>query len=464
VVRARSGATRARACSVIRLYRHLFGAAWSGWQLARGRPESAYRRALEDSQYYDRAALDAVQWRALQQLLAHAYEYVPFYRRRFDVAGLRPEDIRSLEDFRRLPELTKADIRGHMPDLISTRPERGVERRTTSGSTGVPLEFYLDERYRTFGEAARARAQSWYGFARGDKSAHLAGSERDLPQWNWRQRTLATVERQRWFNLFDMTEDRMRAFAQGLEQWKPDFLFGYPSGLHALARSTRRNGLRIRPRAVQSHAEQLWGFQRAEIEEAFGCPLINTYGARESSPIATECLAHDGLHVAADVRLVELVDDQGNPTGPGAVGRVVLTDFTNYAMPLIRYANEDLASWKEDAPCPCGRTLPRLAAIHGRSSDVVRTKRGMRVHGYFFMFLFYGARGVEQFQVRQTSLDALEILIKPSVDFHPEFIDHLRERIDTHTGSAFRITCRLVEEIPTTAGKYRFTISDVPPE
>jgi len=447
---------------VIRVYRHVFGAAWAGWQWARGRPEGAYRRALERSQYFDRDALRALQLRELRRLLVHAYEFVPFYRGRFDAAGFRPDRIRSLEELRELPELTKADIRAHLPDLVSTRPGRAVERRTTSGSTGVPLEFFLDERYRTVGEAARARSQSWYGFARGDKSVHLAGSAWDLPRWSRRQRTLARVERQRWFNLFDMTEARLRDFAQGLERWRPDFIFGYASGLHALAKTTERNQFRIRPRTVQSHAEQLWDFQRRTIEEAFQCPLIDTYGARESSPIATQCLVRDGLHVMADLRLVEVLDDEGRPTEPGQVGRVVLTDFTNYAMPLIRYANEDLASWREDAPCPCGRTLPRLAAIHGRSSDVVRTKSGMRIHGYFFMFLFYGAQGIEQFQIRQTSLDDLEILIQPTQAFRPEFITELKEKIDAHTGSAFRVSCRLVERIPATAGKHRFTISDVP--
>ncbi len=445
-----------------RFYRHLFAVAWSGWQVLRRRPERAYLRALERSQYLDPEALAALQWRQVQTLLVHAFDSVSFYRARFDAAGLRPEDIRSLDDFRRLPELTKEDIQRHLPDLLSTRPQRGVQKKTTSGSTGTPLEFYLDERYRTYWEAARVRSQRWYGFERGDKVAILAGWDRDMPFWTWRQRTLATLERQRWFNVFNLTEERVREFARGLEQWQPDFIQGYASGLHALARTTLRNQFRIRPRAVQSHAEQLWDFQRAEIEAAFQCPVIDTYGARESAPIAAQCLVRDGLHVMADLRVVEVLDEDGNPTAPGQLGRIVLTDLTNYTMPLIRYANEDLASWREAAPCPCGRTLPRLAGVHGRSSDVIRTKNGMRIHGYFFMFLFYGARGVDQFQIRQSSLEQIEILIKPNAEFREDFLDQLRERIDTHTGSAFRIECRLVDEIPSTpAGKYRFTISEV---
>ena len=446
-------------------YRHLFAAAWTGWQFVRRRPERAYRRDLERSQYFDRPTLEALQWQRVRALLAHAYASVPFYRARFATLGLEPADIKSWEDFRRIPELTKAEVRQHLAELRSTQPQRGVERKTTSGSTGVPLEFYLDERYRTYWEAASARSQRWYGFERGDKVVRLTGSERDIPQWTLRQRAMGRLERQRWFNVFDMTDDRVRAFCRELELWRPDFVLGYASGLYTLARRTRLDGFRIRPKAVQSHAEQLWDFQRREIEAAFQCPLIDTYGARESAPIATQCLARDGLHVMADLRVVEILDDAGVPAAPRQIGRVVLTDLTNYAMPLIRYANEDLASWETDVPCSCGRTLPRLAAVHGRSSDVIRTKSGKRIHGYFFMFLFYGARGIEQFQVRQTALEQVEILIKPNADFSPDFTTFLRERIAAHTGGALAVETRLVDEIPPgPAGKYRFTISDLPPE
>jgi len=444
------------------IYRAAFGSAWATWQLLRGRPERAYVREMEEAQYLSRDALQALQWNRLQRLLKHAYASVPFYRERFDRAGVHPDRVRGWDDFRQLPELTKTDVRSRLTDLVSTVPQRGLERKTTSGSTGVPLEFFLDERYRTYWEAARVRSQRWYGLVRGDKLAILAGWDRDMPRWTWRERTLATLERQRWFNVFDLSEDRVRGFALELERWGPEFIHGYPSGLHALARVTARAGIRIRPRAVQSHAEQLWDFQRTEVEAAFQCPVIDTYGARESAPIATQCLVRDGLHVMADLRVIEILDEGGHPVLPGRVGRVVLTDLTNYAMPLIRYANEDLASWADDTPCPCGRTLPRLAAVHGRSSDVIRTKTGMQIHGYFFMFLFYGVRGVERFQVRQTSLERIEILIQPNSEFREDLIAELHRRIDAQTGGALAIECRLVDDIPTTAaGKYRFTMSDV---
>ena len=107
---------------MIRVYRHLFAAGWSGWQMARGRSEQGYRRALETSQYLAPDALLALQLRRLRGLLGHAYSSVPFYRARFDALGLRPEAIRSLDDFRHLPELTRQDIRQHLPQLHPLLP------------------------------------------------------------------------------------------------------------------------------------------------------------------------------------------------------------------------------------------------------------------------------------------------------------------------------------------------------
>ena len=357
---------------MIRIYRHLFGAAWTGWQLARGRPERAYRRALELSQYLDHDSLLALQWEKLRKLLTHAYDSVPFYRARFDAAGLSRERIRTWDDFRRLPELTKTDVRNHLPDLLSRRPGKGIRKLATSGSTGIPLEFYLDNEYEAFlGKPYPSR--SWYGFARGDKVAYITG-ETPLPsQRERRQRILSRLERRRRLDAFQVTEEGLARFARGLEVWKPDFIVGYSSILHLVARYMDRNEVKISTRAVQSYGECLWDFQRADIESVFACPLIDLYGSKRSGPIASQCLVRDGLHVMADLRLVEILDETGRPAPPGMPGRVVITDFTNYTMPFIRYIIGDLARWKPEAPCTCGRTLPRLEAVEGRSTDISRT-------------------------------------------------------------------------------------------
>jgi phenylacetate-CoA ligase len=358
--------------------------------------------------------------------------------------------------------LTKADLRQHLAELVSTAAARHLVKNASGGSTGTPIEFYQDAHYRAYWKAATRRAQRWYGLERGARIAHLTGLDRDLPLRNWRTRLTNRVRRRRFLNAFDLTEARMTAFATMLERWRPDFLIGYPSALLAFARhvATRHVGA-IRPRAIQSGAERLWEFQRAEIEAAFGCPVIDSYGCRESAPIAAQCLVRAGLHVMADVRIVEIVDEHGREVSPGTMGRVVVTDLTNSAMPLIRYVTGDLASWKPGL-CECGRTLPLLATVHGRSSDLIRTKHGGFIHGEYFTHLFYGVQGVEQFQVRQTGLEELEILIKPDALYRDDVARALLARIDAHTNSAFRLALRLVDVIPSTpGGKHRFTVSDI---
>jgi phenylacetate-CoA ligase len=131
-------------------------------------------------------------------------------------------------------------------------------------------------------------------------------------------------------------------------------------------------------------------------------------------------------------------------------------------MPFIRYVIGDLASWKPDAPCACGRTLPRLEAIDGRSADIFRTKHGTVIHGAYFVDLFSEAHGVDRFQVRQTSLEKLVILIKPGTDYSPDTPRELIQRLESDTNSAFLVEIRLVDEIPLTAGgKYRLAVSEV---
>ena len=447
-------------------YRSVHAVLRTGSQLLRGRNDRSLRNELELSQFLEPAALADLQWRRLGALLIDAYAHVPFYRARLNAIGLRPEDIHSWEDFERIPVLTRNEIRSQLPQLKTTARRDGIELRRSGGSTGVPMEFYQDAVYYAYWRAARARSQSWYGFARGDRVANISAAPHEMPGHTWSGRLRAAMERQVWLNAFRITDDRLKAFADNLVRWRPEFIVGYPAALHIGARFVLRAGVSIRPRAVQSFGEQLWPFQRTDIQMAFGCPVVDFYGSRESAPIAAECLSREGLHAMTDLRVVELLDDQGVPVRPGEAGRVVITDLTNYSMPLIRYANDDLATWKLDSQCSCGRTLPLLSSIDGRTSDMIRTKSGVRIHGFYFMYLFYNlglaAQGIEQYQVRQRSLEDLEILIKPNAAYRDAIRRELEQQIDAYTNSAFRIDFRLVDEIPATpSGKHRFTLSDL---
>jgi phenylacetate-CoA ligase len=247
-----------------------------------------------------------------------------------------------------------------------------------------------------------------------------------------------------------------------LQSWQPRFVIGYASALHLFAKFLiERPYLRIRPHAVKSTAEVLTDNERPVIEKAFQCPIYNFYGSREVNNLAAECPAHMGLHINALTRFIEIVDEMGQPTEPGAPGRILVTDLVNYAMPFIRYEIEDLGCWGE-TPCRCGRSFPLLGKVLGRKSDFIVTPAGKLIHGEFFTHLFYDMPPVTAFQLIQESLNdiRLHVVLQPGAE--ASILEPLRARLRTALGDGVRFRIDRVNQIERLpSGKHRFTVSKV---
>jgi phenylacetate-CoA ligase len=409
--------------------------------------------------------LDALQLDRLQTLVMHAYKHVPFYRQRFEAAGIQPADVRSLSDLQHLPVLTKADLRAHADDdemIAAGQRKETLRRNATGGSTGSPVVFYQDGQQRLFSAANKRRYRGWYGFQLGDKVAFLWGAPRDLAD-GWRSRLRQTLRRQRWLNAYHISAQDVQRFLLMLERWRPRLIVGYVSVLDLLAGYMKDNGVETaRPWAIEAAAEKLWADQRVRIEAAFHAPVYDVYGSREFGTIAAECQAHNGLHVMSDTCLVEVVRD-GQPVGPGELGEILVTSFTNRAMPLIRYQIGDLGRLSDETPCPCGRSLPRLDEVVGRSNALVTTARGEYVHGAFFSRLFYGVPGIQQFRVHQRSLLEVDVSYVSETPIAPGVEVGLREQILDNLGQQVKLSIRHVGDIPPLpSGKMGYLVSDVP--
>ena len=444
-------------------YSELYQLAWKARAGSGGRAVFEKRRELERTQWLSPAEIQTLQLKQLSRLLVHAYAHVPFYRRRFDDAGLHPDQIQALEDYQRLPILTKEDIRHNLAQLVATNYQRDqLRRNTTGGSTGAPLVFYQDDSFATCSWASRMRYRKWYGFEMGDRVAFLWGMDRDIPSTDWLKRLKLSLRRERWLNSFNVSEEKMEAFASQLIAWQPTYLIGYASSLYLFAQFLRRARLdRIRPAAIESSAEKLWDWQRELIEDVFQCPVFNVYGSREFVGLAAECEAHAGLHILADVHYVEFLKE-GRPAQNGDWGEIIVTDLTNYAMPFIRYQTGDLGRPRSQ-PCICGRGFPLIQEILGRSSDVLSTSDGRYVHGEYFTHLFYGVPGVRRFQVHQKTRQDVDILIEGETELPAETLAEFRRKILDQMGEKTVLTFKRVDAIPLTpSGKYRFTVSDVP--
>jgi phenylacetate-CoA ligase len=416
---------------------------------------------LERTQWLSRPELEAFQFAKLQSLIKHAFEHVPFYRKRFRDEDIHPEDVKTLKDFQALPFLTREDVNSYLAELVCRDPGGHLRLSGTGGSTGEPVRFFVEDSFNLWNGARVRLTRGWHGVRDGDKVAWVWGAQRDMPGWSPKERLIARIKRHRHLDAFNMTEASMQAFAEMLVRWQPVMFRAYASALSVFAQHVKGRGLtNIRPRLIETTAEKPTDPQRQIFEEVFGCPVADCYSSREFSHIAYQC-ERGGLHVCP-TRYLEVVAN-GNVAEPGQLGEVVITSLHQFAMPFLRYKIGDMGIY-DSSDCPCGRGLPVLREIVGRADDLLTTTDGQVVHGGFFDHLFCVRPEVVRFQVYQPNTQHLEIRLacKQNVDF--EWLEGVRTEIRARFGDSTQISLQLVDGIELTpAGKYRFIVSEVAP-
>lgn len=447
---------------VAAISRNIIAPLWAAWERS---PYLRQYRLLLRTQYDPPAIVRARQEVALHQIMDHAWRTVPFWRERFASCGLHPRELITLDNLSRLPLLTKADIRHHGDALVSSEyPKAELHRRSTSGSTGMSLVTYHDDRCQQLQRAATLRSDEWTGWRLGERIAAVWGNPQIHSDWKGRLRRALLDRHYAYLDTLKMDEAAMDAFVDTMLEVPPSMLYGHAHSLYLLASfvDARRPDASIRPKAILSTCMVLHDFERAKIEETFACRVTNRYGCEEVSLIACECERHEGLHVNSDCLYLEIIDDRGAACPPGQPGRVIVTDLTNRAMPLLRYEVGDMATWA-NAPCSCGRTLPLLERIEGRVADYVVTSSGEYVSGISLTENFaVQIPGVAQLQIIQEELDRFTFNIVRAPDFSEASLGKLTELVAHRFGPATRYECSFVERIPQEkSGKYRFCISRV---
>jgi phenylacetate-CoA ligase len=423
----------------------------------------ALRRELGRRQFDPPQVVRARQRAALRRLLRHADATVSYYRALFASVGVRPEDITTEDDFRALPVLTKSDIRRCGKELMS-EAYRGAELRLkqTSGSTGVPLEVWQDARCWDWKRACTLRSDEWSGWQRGQRVAKLWGvpsGDRFNPKKALRA---ALYERTLYLNTLKIGPADMDRYAAKLRRLRPELLHGHAHSVFLLADHLHRTGqTAYRPCGIITTAMVLHDWQRRRIEQVFGCPVTNRYGCEEVSLIACECSEHRGMHVNADGILLEIVAGD-RPARPGEEGAVVVTDLSNFAMPLIRYQIGDVAV-ASDRTCPCGRGLPLLESVVGREADYVVTPVGDLVSGISLTDHFASnVPGLAQLQIVQEEVSKFLFRMVRDHDFTAASEQRVAELVMHFFGPNVKYRCEFVDRIPQEpSGKYRFCISHV---
>ncbi|HUH30751.1 MAG TPA: phenylacetate--CoA ligase family protein [Rhodanobacter sp.] len=431
----------------------------------RRRRTLAYLAEYQRDQWLAPEQIMALQWQRLQRLLEHCQREVPYYRRRWHELGIVAADIRNLDDYAKLPVLTKADIRNHFDELTANSCRDRLLTKATGGSTGEPLRFGYTRESNDRRTAVMWRGYDWAGSRMGRRTLFLWGGAVGEPTraHQLKDRLYNVAFARRVLNSFPMSEANMAEFADAIDRYRPEIIVAYVGPLVRLAQWLIATGRKIwQPQGIIGAAEALHEFQRKIIEQAFGCPAFNTYGCREFMLIAAECEQHRGLHVNADHLVVEL----RQPAGTGAAtqsGEVVITDLFNYGMPFLRYANGDMAT-ASSARCACGRGLPLLARVDGRVLDAIRTPAGHVLPGEFFPHMLKDVPGLERFRLVQRQLDRLDLSIVRGPGFDDASLAYIRREVNKVLGDSIELRCDFVDEIPLTpSGKLRVTVSELPP-
>jgi phenylacetate-CoA ligase len=416
---------------------------------------------LQQSQWWDSTKLHDYQMLELRRLLTDCYENVPYYRRLFEEAGLTPAQIQSPSDLQKLPPLRKDQIRKE-PLAFAARNRRldHLEQRYTTGTSGQPLQFYVDH-----DELEREWAfvfHQWgrIGYVPGDarvevRGQHITGAKPYL--WDPILRVL---------RLSPVMQDKqtVQLYLDAIRSYEIRFLYGYPSALSRFASLVKRHGLSVhlRPTAVLFASETLYPWQRALVEEVFSCRSYNFYGLAEHVAMAGECESGTTLHFVPQYGITE-IDAQ--------TGEIIGTGFLNHANPFVRYRTGDIASLPAAGDCPkCGRRyFPVLRGIDGRRQDFVVTPEGLSIGGCVLTFPFRESRTISRVQIVQEAFDRIILRAAPVEDSNgARFIEELmvaRKGLQTILGQSMTITSELISSDEWAGpGKPLFIVSHLPQE
>ena len=392
------------------------GVVWPALPSQRGAALLSLLFQLEETQWWSAERLLQSQMRQLETLLRHAWDTVPYYRDRLGHAGYAPGQAVTPAAWRALPILSRREVQSAGEALVSRGipAEYGPMGEThTSGSTGQPVKLRATLLDSMMWAALAFRDYIWHQH---DFSGRLAvirpttGNTGAPPggtiQQDWGA-PVNTVFRTGPSAILSLNAD-IATQAQWLTRWQPDYLVTFPTNLKALIEHFSSRGERLRSlRAVRTVSEIVTPALRALCLESWGVPIVDTYSSQEIGYIAAQCPDAAQYHVMAEGVLVEILDEAGAPCAAGETGRHVVTSLHNLATPLIRYELRDHA--EAGAPCACGRGLPTIARILGRTRNMLTLPDGRQHWPLTGFMAFREIAPVRQYQFVQHTREEIEV-------------------------------------------------------
>lgn len=398
----------------------------------------------------------------MKRLLVDVERHVPYYKQLFAEVNFIPADFGSLEDLQRIPLLTKSRIRENIERLKADNA-KGLSRFNTGGSSGEPLIFFISNERISHDVAAKWRATRWWGVDIGDREIVIWGSPIELGAQDYLRQFRDKLLRTRLFSAFEMSNQQVEKYITEIQAIRPRMLFGYPSSLAHIATYAEQHrinmsGLGVKVAFVTS--ERLYDYQYSLIERVFSCNVANGYGGRDAGFIAHQC-PDGGMHITAEDLVVEILDRNGYPVPKGTSGEIVVTHLATRDFPFIRYRTGDIGVLDTDS-CRCGRGLPLLKEIQGRSTDFIVATNGTVLHGLALIYILRDIPIVREFRIIQESIYLIRILVVLVDDIPPSVVKEITNSFQARLGQDVEIILERVGSITAEkSGKYRYVISKV---
>lgn len=408
------------------------------------------------------------QWRTWQEerlvyVLHRAATKVPYYREQW-AARRRRGDKASWEYLDNWFLLEKESVRENPEAFVADDCNRGrMFREQTSGTTGKPMTLWWSQKtVREWYALAEARWRKWNDVSRHDRWIMLGGQlvipveQQRPPFWVWNKGL-----NQLYMSTYHLSPRLSKYYLEAIDRYKPAFMMGYSAAMASLAQVVIESGRQdVRLKVAIANAEPLHDYQRVAIAQAFNCPVRETYGMGEIVTAASECFV-GRLHLWPEVGWIEVIEN-GQVVQDGNAGELICTGLFNPDMPLIRYKVGDRASIPTGSPnCSCGRLLPQISRIEGRSNDVLVAPDGRRV--YWINPVFYGLP-VREAQVIQEAVDRLRVRFTPADEWTDATRALIVERIQARMGRV-DVIMEAVDMIPRQSnGKFRAVISELSKE
>ena len=423
---------------------------------------------LKNSQNWDEKQIRVYQEKKLNELLCHSYKNVPYFKKIFNEMGLKPENIKTLEDIHKIPFLTKETIRASPNEFISQNfPSHKLRYLTTGGSTGKPLGFYVTKGVWDAEQIAYNKIiYDEFGCNLNHKFVILRGyiskykDKKKFYEYSLFGKSLILFPQY-------MDNKNLQDYVEKIRKFKPKFIITFPSIIMIIAKYMQQNNLKpfSSVEVITCSSEILDNYQQKMLEDFFNCKVINMYGHAESAVLAYTCGDSNFFHFLPEYGIVELIDKNGKKvTKEGKKGEIVATGLNNFIFPFIRYRTGDIGIFTS-AKCTCGRNCQLIKKIEGRYQDYVvsKTNKIYPSTSGFHGLIAKSTNNVIECQMIQDTVGEIVLKIIKNDKYSDKDEKHIKDKLLEKFGNEFDLFFEYVEQIPGGRwGRHKFFVQKLP--